>query len=115
MEHVTAAAADPAGPRRSPFTGASPARIREALTEEDAAAFDRQWRTLMGQATERLDLTEVNEALEAWRHVAWVTSVHGPVAYRQTLASAETRLQTGERAPGAVPWHQLKVELGLSE
>jgi hypothetical protein len=112
---VTAAAAGPTEPGRSPFAGASPARIREALTPEDATAFDRQWRRLMQQATERLDLTEVNEALEAWRHVAWVTSAHGPATYRRALASAETRLQTGERAPGAVPWHQLKVELGLPE
>lgn len=111
--HVTAAAAGPAEPGRSPFADASPARIREALTLEDAAAFDRQWRRLMQHAIERLDLTEVQEALEAWRHVAWVTSAHGPEVYRQALASAETRLRTGERAPGAVPWHQLKVELGL--
>jgi len=112
---VTAAAAGPADPGRPPFADASPARIRDALTVEDAAAFDRQWRRLMQRATERLDLTEVHEALEAWRRVAWVTSTHGPDVYRSILASARTRLQTGERAPGAVPWAQLKAELGLRE
>lgn len=69
----------------------------------------------MRQATERLDLTELHEALEAWRHVAWVTSAHGQETYREALASARTRLQTGERGPGAVPWAQLKAELGLPE
>ncbi len=82
---------------------------------EDAAAFDRQWRALMARATERLDLTEVHEALAAWRQVAWVTSAHGPEVYRRTLASAQERLQSGERAAGALPWAQLKAELGRPE
>jgi hypothetical protein len=113
---VTAAAdAGPAEPGRVPFADASPAEVREALTAEDAAAFDRQWRASMARATERLDLTEVHEALEAWRQVAWVTSAHGPEAYRRTLASAHERLQSGERASGALPWAQLKAELGLPE
>ncbi len=105
----------PVEPGRVPFADASPARIREALTAEDAAVFDRQWRALMQRATERLDLTEVHEALEAWRQVAWVTSAHGPEVYRRTLGSAHERLQSGERAPGALPWAQLKAELGLPE
>ena len=73
------AAADigPVEPVRVPFADASPAEVREALTAEDAASFDRQWQALMGRATERLDLTEVHEALETWRQVAWVTSTHG--------------------------------------
>lgn len=73
-------------------------------------AFDRHWRTLMQRATERLDLTELHEALEAWRRVA-----HGPEVYRETLASAQARLQTGERGAGSVPWAQLKAALGLPE
>lgn len=112
---VTAAAAEPSGSGRSPFAGASPARIRAALTPQDAVSFDRQWRALMARATEQLDLDEVQEALEAWRQVAWVTAAHGAETYRKTLASAQTRLRTGERAAGAVPWAQLKAELGLAE
>jgi hypothetical protein len=76
-----------------PFVDASPVRIREALTPEDAVAFDRHWRQVMQRATERLDLTEVFEALDAWRQGAWATTAHG----------------------AAVAWHQLKAELGLSE
>ena len=106
---------DPVIERMGPLPQNSPARVRQALTPEDQAAFDRQWQPLMAQATERLDLAEVHEALEAWRQVAWVTSAPGPEAYRRTLASAHERLQSGERAPGARPWAQLKAELGLPE
>jgi Family of unknown function (DUF6247) len=111
------AAADigPVEPGRAPFADASPARVREALTAEDRASFDRQWRALMARATERLDLSEVQEALVGWRQVAWVTSVHGPEVYRRTLTSAQEGLESGERAPGALPWAQLKAERGLPE
>jgi hypothetical protein len=116
VEQVSAAAdAGPVEPGRAPFADASPARVRAALTAEDAVAFDRQWRALMARATERLDLTEVHEALETWRQVAWVTSAHGPEAYQRTLTSAQERLRSGERAPGAMPWAQLKAELGLPD
>lgn len=110
---MTAAAAEPPEPGRPPFADASPAQIRQALNPEDAADFDRQWQRLMQLATDKLDLTEVHEALECWRWVAWMTSAHGPNLYRKTLASAEQRLRTGERADGAVSWDQLKAELGL--
>jgi hypothetical protein len=116
VEQVIATAdAGPAEPGRASFADASPARVRAALTTEDAVAFDRQWRALMLRATERLDLTEVHEALEGWRRVAWVTSAPGPGVYRRALASAQERLQSGERAPGALPWAQLKAELGLAQ
>jgi len=55
---VTSAAAHPSEPDRLPFADASPALIREALTPEDAAEFDRHWRQVMQRATERLDLAE---------------------------------------------------------
>jgi hypothetical protein len=103
------------GPGRPPFADASPARIRAALTAEDAEAFDRQWRRLMARATETLDLAEVQQALEDWRRVAWLTAELGPEGYRRMLQSAGERLRTGSRADGAVPWTQLKAELGLPD
>ncbi len=112
---MTAAAAEPPEPGRPPFADASPAQIRQALTPEDAADFDRQWQRLMQRATDKLDLTEVHEALECWRRVAWMTSAHGPNLYRKTLATAEQRLRTGERVDGAVSWDPLNSELGLSK
>jgi hypothetical protein len=66
----------------------------------------------MGRATRELDLTEVHRTLNTWRRVAWVTTATGPERYRAVLASAEQRLRTGERHAQAMPWNQLKAELG---
>lgn len=112
---VSAAAAPLPEPDRTPFADASPAQVRAALTPDDAAAFDRQWQAVMARATRELDLTEVLQTLESWRRVAWVTTSIGTERYSAVLASAEHRLQTGERHAGAVPWSQLKAELGLPE
>lgn len=112
---MTAAAEPLPGPKLTPFADASPAQVRAALTPEDAAEFDRQWQAVMARATQELDLTEVLETLESWRRVAWVTAATGAERYRAVLASAEHRLHSGERHPGAVPWIQLKAELGLPE
>lgn len=94
---------------------ATPTQIRDALTPEDVTEFDRQWRAVMNQATDRLDSSDVHQVLESWRRIAWLTLVRGRQGYRRTMALAEQRLRTGERGVGSVPWHQLKTELGLSE
>ncbi len=102
-------------PVHPPFAQASPAQVRAALTSEDAAEFDKQWQDVMARATRELDLREVQETLDTWRRVAWVTSAVGTERYRATMASAEQRSHTGERHPDAVPWSQLRAELGLAE
>ena len=102
-------------PGRLPFADASPAQVRAALTSDDAADFDKQWQEVMARATRELDLREVLDTLDTWRRVAWVTTAVGSERYRATLASAEQRTRTGERHPDAVPWSQLKAELGLAE
>jgi Family of unknown function (DUF6247) len=112
---VTAASAGSPQPGRPSFVDATPAQIRDALTPEDVAEFDRQWREVMNQATDRLNLSEVHEVLESWRRIAWLTVVRDPQGSQRTMAAAEQRLHTGERGAGSVPWHQLKTELGLSE
>ena len=111
---MTAAESAPA-PDRPPFADASPAEVRAVLLPEDAAEFDRQWQDVMGCATRELDLTAVHRTLNTWRRVAWVTTATGSERYRAVLASAEQRLRTGERHPQAMPWNQLKAELGLPE
>jgi hypothetical protein len=112
---MTAAPQPEPEPRRQPFADASPARVRAALIPEEAAEFDRQWTEVMARATRDLDLTEVFETLESWRRIAWITTTSGHERHRSMLASVEERVRTGERHPGAVPWEQLKVELGLPE
>jgi len=110
---MTAAAAHlpESGSGRPPFADASPARVRAALIPEDVAEFDRQWREVMAAATESLDLSEVHRTLEAWRRVAWLTSARGHDGYRRLLADAERRTRSGERAPGAVSWDELRAQL----
>ena len=63
--------------------------MRAALLPEDAAEFDRQWQDVMARATRELDLTEVHQALDTWRRVAWVTTATAPDRYRAVMASAE--------------------------
>jgi len=112
---MTGTAESVPAPEGPPFADASPARVRAALLPEDAAEFDRQWQDVMARATRDLDLTEVHRVLDTWRRIAWVTTATGPERYRAAMASAEERLQTGDRHPQAVPWSQLKAELGLPE
>lgn len=85
-----------------PFGSASPAQVRAALTAEDAAAFDQQWRAAMSTAIETLDLTGVHAVLDAWRPVAWLTSARGADGYRRILARAEQTLRTSEVPLGTV-------------
>lgn len=110
---MTAAAAGASQPGRRPFADATPAQIRDALGDEQAAEFARQWRDVLDRAKDRLDLSEVQEVLEAWRRIAWLTRELGPEGYRRMLADAEQRARTGERPPGSVPWSRLRTELGL--
>jgi len=111
MTATAASGPESAGAGRPPFADASPAQLRAALTPEDVVEFDRQWRAAMATATETLDLTGVHQALETWRWVAWLTTKHGPEGYRRLPATAEQRVRTGERVPGAAPWRQLHAEL----
>ena len=110
-----AAAAEPAGSGRGrvPFADASPAQVRAALTPEDAAEFDRQWRDVLTRAIESLDLSEVTETLASWQAVARVTSSRGHDGHRRMLQQAEHTLTTGERPPGSVAWSTFKTQLGL--
>jgi hypothetical protein len=108
---TTAPAAGPAS-EEVPFAGASPAVLRAALTPEDAAVFDLQWREAMAVAIETLDLAGVHAVLEAWRPVAWLTSARGVAGYRRILARAEQTLESGgELPPGAVPLDVVRLRI----
>ena len=98
---------------RVPFADASPAQVRAALTPEDAAEFDLQWRATMARATEALDLTEVLQALGSWRRIAWLTSSYGPDGYRALLVRADRTLADGRVPADSVPWETVMAELGL--
>lgn len=112
---MSAAVAGGAGASGPPFAHASPAQIRTALTSEDATTFDEHWRAVMQRATESLDLTELFEALETWRRLAWLSTAHGHDGYRKMLSDARERVRTGGEPAGTVSWGQLMADLGPAE
>jgi hypothetical protein len=89
--------------------GRSPRAIRAALLPEEAGDFDREYRQVMGEAMETLELTPVLEMLERWNRVALLS--RDPERHRRMLDRAE-RLQRGEDLP-MESWSAMKARLGL--
>ncbi len=91
---------------------ASPAEVRAALIPEEAAEFDREWRSVMSRAIETLDLSEVLETVASWRRVARLTAASGPEAHRAMYRRAALKL-TGEPVATDEPLSRTKARLGL--
>jgi hypothetical protein len=62
---VTASGGEPS----SPDGWLTPRAIRAQLLTEEAGDFDREYRRVMAEATETLDLTPVLEMLRRWDRV----------------------------------------------
>lgn len=95
------------------FRDASPREVLAALVPEERSEFESQWREAMAAAADSLDLADVLRVLDSGRRRASMAAYLGHNGYRQMLARAERTVRTGESAPGAVAWSDLKVELGL--
>jgi hypothetical protein len=93
-----------------PGPASTPREIRAALFGEEVGHFDREYRQVMADAAESLDLSGVLEMLERWRRVAWSSS-DDPDAHRTMLDNA-ARLNAGEGV-ATVPSEQVKAHLGL--
>jgi hypothetical protein len=117
MRYVTAEAIGAASPepRRAAFLDSSAREIRTALTPEDAAAFDSDWRAALTRAMDSLDLAEINDLLVSWRRTAHLTTALGHAGYRQMLARADRVLATGQLEPGTVPVEVAMADLGRRE
>jgi hypothetical protein len=117
LRYVTAEAvgATSPEPRRAAFLDASASEIRAALTPEDAAAFDSQWRAALTRAMDSLDLAEINDLLVSWRRTAHLTTALGDAGYRQVIARADRVLATGQLEPGTVPVDVIMADLGRRE
>jgi hypothetical protein len=83
--------------------------IRDALLPEEIGDFDREFRQVMSEATESLDLTGVLAFTRRWRRVA--ASSRDADAHRRMLAQADA-LNAGE-ATATEPWSTTKARLGL--
>jgi hypothetical protein len=94
----------------SPAGRLTPRAIRAQLLPEEAGDFDREYRRVMAEATETLDLAPVLEMLRRWGRVARLTE-HDPQAHRRMLRTAAA-VNAGEDVP-MLSWDQVKSELGL--
>ena len=88
----------------------APREIRSQLLPEEVGSFDREYRRVMAEAIESLDLGPVLEMLRRWERVALLTQ-HNPQAHRRMLRTAAA-LNAGQDVP-MKPWHEVKRELGL--
>ena len=88
----------------------APRAIRAELLPEEAGDFDREYRRVMAEATETLDLAPVLEMLGRWERVARLTR-QDPQAHRRMLRTAAA-VNAGEDVP-MVSWDRVKGELGL--
>jgi hypothetical protein len=79
-----------------PVSASTPREIRAALSGEEIAQFDREYRGVMAEAAESLDLSGVVSMLRRWQRVAW-SAQDDPDAHRHMLACADT-LNTGGSA-----------------
>ncbi len=71
-----------------PVSASTPREIRAALIGEEIAHFDREYRRVMADAAESLDLSAVVSMLRRWQRVAWSTR-DDPDAHRHMLACAD--------------------------
>ncbi|GGL49547.1 hypothetical protein GCM10014719_58460 [Planomonospora parontospora subsp. antibiotica] len=105
--------AEPHGPTNAPpFLPApdkTPRAIRAALLPEEVGDFDREFRAVMAEATETLDLTVVTSFLERWWRVAWSST--DASGHRAMLERAD-ELTRGEDVPTR-PWAEVRERLGL--
>jgi hypothetical protein len=86
----------------APSPEPSPRSIRAALLPEDVGTFDSEYRQVMAEAIETLDL-------KRWRRIAWSSA--DPVAHHRMLRNA-ARLEAGQDVP-TESWTTTRARLGL--
>jgi Family of unknown function (DUF6247) len=87
----------------------TPAGVRAALSGQDRAEFERDYRAALGRAAAEFDLTPVHELLERWWQRA-VLAADRPAHRRMLAAAAELR---AGRPVASVPWTDARADLGL--
>ena len=83
--------------------------IREALLPEDKGDFDREFRAVMAEATESLDLTVVTSFIDRWWRVAWSSAESEG---HQRMLDNAAGLNRGEAVPTEA-WSATRARLGL--
>ena len=108
---MTAAATNPFAVSPVPVLppDTTPAAIRDALIDEERAAFERAYQDAMAEAAQTLDLTRVLNVLRNYHRIAWLTQRQGPEAHRRMLDQVAHTLRTGEAPPGSVSADEVKA------
>ncbi|RJL34650.1 hypothetical protein D5H75_07495 [Bailinhaonella thermotolerans] len=87
----------------------TPRSIRAALLPEDVEGFERDYRAVMAEAAQTLDLSPVFECLDHWSLIARLSQDAG--AHRAMLDTA-ARLKRGEEVPSR-PARDVLADLGF--
>jgi hypothetical protein len=90
---------------RPVLVGVDPSRDPCCPDGEEIGHFDQEYRQVMTEAAESLDLSGVLAMLERWRRVAWSTQ-DDPDVHRKMLETADRR-NSGEDVR-TVPWEQVR-------
>jgi hypothetical protein len=93
-----------------PLSAIAPRNIRAALIGSEVADFDSEYRRVMAEAAESLDLSPVLSMLIRWQRVA-LSARDNLDAHRHMLAAA-ARLNAGD-AVATESWQQTRARLGL--
>ncbi|MBV9139816.1 MAG: hypothetical protein JO115_02640 [Pseudonocardiales bacterium] len=84
-----------------------PQAIRACLAPTLAAEFDREWETVLDRVKQSMDLADLHELLNKWRHTAYL-EIRDPGSYYRLLAKAEQIMRTGGN-PDAVPFEEMQA------
>jgi hypothetical protein len=88
----------------------NPAAIRDALIDEERAAFERAYRDAITEAAQTMDLTGVLDVLRNYHRIAWLTQRQGAAAHRRMLDKAAAILQTGTN-PDGIPAEDVRARI----
>jgi hypothetical protein len=88
----------------------TPAAIRDALIDEERAAFERAYRDAIAEAAQSMDLTRVLDVLRNYHRIAWLTQRQGAVAHRRMLDKAAAIMETGAN-PNGIPVADVRARM----
>ncbi|MGH3833808.1 MAG: DUF6247 family protein [Pseudonocardiaceae bacterium] len=84
-----------------------PQAIRACLPPALAAAFDREWEIVLDRVKQSMNLADLHELLNKWRHTAYM-EMRDPGSYYRMLGKAEQIMRIGGN-PGAVPFEEMQA------
>jgi Family of unknown function (DUF6247) len=88
----------------------TPAAIRDALIDEERAAFERAYRDAITEAALTMDLTQVLDVLRNYHRIAWLTQRQGAAAHRRMLDKAAAILEAGTN-PNGIPVNVVRARV----